>query len=141
MALVCDNFRRHILWCAAKCPSFFFNRKLLGKTKICQLYVSRGIQKKILWFQVSVDDAFFMEVIKGEDDTSHIEPGGAVIEALVIPEDSPQLPAQARLHKHVQLFGIMECLVKLDYEWAAAVLYYFLLVQDVLLLLQVLDLK
>ena len=82
-----------------------------------------------------------MEVIKCQDNTAHIKPRGAVIEALVLPEDSPELSPQAGLHQHVQVGGVLEGLVQLDYEWTAAALHDGLLCQDMLPLLRVCQLQ
>ena len=82
-----------------------------------------------------------MEVVKGKDDASNIEPGGVVSEALTVSEDCPELPTQAGLHQHVEVPGVLEGLKQLDYEWTWTVFHYKLFIQDVLPLLCVFDLK
>ena len=82
-----------------------------------------------------------MEIIKSKDDTSNIEPGSAVSEALAVPEDCPELPTQAGLHQHVEVPGVLEGLIQLDYEWTGTAFHYKLFIKDVLSLLQVFDLE
>ena len=82
-----------------------------------------------------------MEIIKSEDDTSYIEPSGAVGEALAVSENSPEFSTKTGLHQHVQVFRILECFVELDYEGTTTALHNRLFMKDVLLLLRVLDLE
>ena len=82
-----------------------------------------------------------MEVIKGQDDAGNVESCGAVRESLIPSEEGPELPSQAGLHQHVEILGVVVGPVQLDYELTVTVLHYLLLIQDVLLLLAVLDLR
>lgn len=43
-----------------------------------QFGVSVAVQDEVLWFQVSVDDAFGVQVGKGFHHTAGVEPGGGV---------------------------------------------------------------
>jgi len=140
MRLVGDNLRRDIFRGATERPSSLLPNQLLGKTKVSQLDVAGRIKEQVLWFEIPVDDASGMEVIKGEDDTGDIEGCRLVGEPTTVPQQSPKFPAQARLHQHVQVFRAVERLVHLDDEWASALEHDLLLVEDMLLLLHVLDL-
>ena len=50
VALISDDLWCNILGGPTECPCFPLNTELLGKTKVCQLYVSITVKEKILWF-------------------------------------------------------------------------------------------
>ena len=54
-----------------------------------------------------------MQVVKGLDHAGRVEPGGAVVKVAPVPENRPQLSAQAALHQHVQVLAVLERLVQL----------------------------
>ena len=81
-----------------------------------------------------------MEVVEGLDDAGGVEAGGAVVEVAAVPEDGPELAAQARVHEHVEVLPVLEGLVELDDEVAVRLLHDLLLRHDVLLLPRLHDL-
>ena len=82
-----------------------------------------------------------MKIFESLDDTGRVELSCTIFKLLLVPEDGPELSAQAGLHQHVQVPRVTEGSVQLNNEWAGTGHHDVLLVQDVLLVLLLLDLN
>ena len=87
-----------------------------------------------------VDDPPGVEVVEGLDDAGGVEAGGAVVKVAAVPQDGPELSAEAGVHEHVEVLSVLEGLEELDDEVAVGLLHDLLLRHDVLLLASLHDL-
>ena len=67
-----------------------------------------------------------MEVVEGLHHTAGVEPAGGVVKVAAVPEDGPELPAQAGLHQHVEILPVFEGFEQFDDKVAVGFFHDFL---------------
>lgn len=69
-----QNLRSQILWCSTKGRSSIIeSNPLLDQSKVRDFNVSIAIQQQVFQFQITVHDAFGMQVIEGEKNFRCVE--------------------------------------------------------------------
>ena len=134
VAFVENHLGSDVLGGAAKGPRLAAGLQLFGESKVDQFDVAGRVEEKIFGFEVAVDDAAAVKVVERLHDASRVEARGRVVEIAPVPEDGPELAAQAGLHQHVEVLAVLERFVQLDYKLAIGLLHNLLLRHDVLLL-------
>ena len=100
--------------------------QLFSEAEVYKLDISGAVEQQVLGLEVAVDDAAAVEVVEGLDDAAGVEPRGGVVKVAAVPEDGPELPAQAGLHQHVEILAVFECFEQLHDEMAVGLLHNFL---------------
>jgi hypothetical protein len=124
MRLIIQQLRRHVLIGPAKrSRNLIFLQSLLGYPEIRQPHVPRRINEYIFGFEVSISDAFLVQVVQTEDDLHDVEFDAGLVElrvALEVVEEAA--PAQI-VHDDVVLLVGLERKVTLDYERVVQTVY------------------
>lgn len=76
-----------------------------------QFDIALCVQKQVFWFQVSVDDASCMKIIKCFNHTCCYKAGCVIIKTPSVPQYRPHLSPQTCLQKHVDILGISKSAV------------------------------
>ena len=108
------------------CFDIWTHLQLFSEAEVDKLDISGAVEQQVLGLEVAVDDAAAVEVVEGLDDAAGVEPRGGVVEVAAVPEDGPELPAQAGLHQHVEILPVFEGFEQFDDKMAVGLLHDFL---------------
>jgi hypothetical protein len=86
VALVQDDFGRHVLGRAAERPRLATDLQLFGETKVDELDVAGAVEKQVLGLEVAVDDASRVQVVERLHHASGVEACRAVVKVSAVPE-------------------------------------------------------
>ena len=124
---------------STKCPSLPAGSDDFGEPKVDELHIAASIEQQVLRFEIAIDNAATVEVMKRLDDATTVKPRGGVVEIHTIPQNRPQFSAEAAFQQHVQILAIFKRLVQFDDKSRVGATHDALLVHDVLLLTRVDD--
>ena len=90
VSLFDKDFRRQVVWCAAKRESLLAALQNFSKTEVRQTNVPILVHKNVFRLQVTVDDLLVVEVSKRQSNLNRVEFSAFLVESLCL----------AQMHKH-----------------------------------------
>lgn len=124
MRLIIQQLRRHVLIGPAECSgNLIFLQSLLSDPKIRQPHIPARIYQYIFGFEVSISDAFLVQVVQTEDDLRDVEFDALLVELRVALEMVEEAAPAQIVHDDVVLLIGLKRKVTLDYERVVQTVY------------------
>jgi hypothetical protein len=109
-----QKYFTHIVRGASQGVGFFSRFELFCQPVIRYFEVTVDIEENVLWFEVPVDIAEFMEVVDSQEDLSCVELGSWLFEPFALPEVGEHLSASDEVHHKEDLLLGLESKLQLD---------------------------
>ena len=114
MALTLQNFRRQILCSSTETFSVLHSLNILfGKAEVGELDVAVNSYEDVFRLEVTIENVHLVEVLKGKENVSRVEPSGILLESTDLAEVKKELSARTVLQTKEQFVFTLESVVHL----------------------------
>ncbi len=113
-----DHFRRHVLRTSTETVGSVIWGEVIWfcQSEICNLDVPINSNKNILWFEVSVNNSFLMQVLKAQKNFNHVKSGSLFGHTFAFFYDTEHFPSWTVLKNEGKVVCSFKRELHFDYE-------------------------
>ncbi len=113
-----QDLRRHVLNRAAECVGLIaFEDGLLAQAEVSEFDMANRVEKNVLRLQISVNDAFRVQVLQREQDLGQVEAGHVLHEDALALQLHEQLTATQVLEDQIQFAVGLKGVDQVNNKW------------------------
>ena len=115
MILGSDHFRCHISR-SATCVFMVVGAGNPSDSQVGYSQIAFGVDDKILWFDVPMDDAILVEVVQTQKDAANKEFNDVLREFVISADLVAKITAGHQIHDEIEVFSVLESVYHIDQE-------------------------